>query len=145
MKNKGLSLVKLFILALAVATALPVLSYAETVRGKFTLESETHWSSAVLPAGDYEFTLDPGTTPAIVAIRKKSGEAVVMLVSSTVSEPSNSSASSLNLETRSDGVFVKSMTLGGVGMEMHFLLPKEKVAIAQTAKQQPAAVPGFAQ
>src|SRR5690242_20972751 len=52
---------------------------ASDLVGSFTLPSETHWGTVVLPAGDYTFTLDRATLDGRIRIaRGNNRRAIVM-------------------------------------------------------------------
>jgi hypothetical protein len=79
------------------ATCLSASSFnaQSTFRGKFTLQHETRWADAVLPAGDYVVVLDRvyANGPIITSIRNAAtGESVAMVLSANV----DSSAKGVN-------------------------------------------------
>lgn len=59
-------------------------------QGKFTLQGETRWGYAALPAGSYSVTLDCGTGVCIAAIRNaESGRTVAHVLSGTAENGAN--------------------------------------------------------
>ena len=56
--NQKFTVLRLLVLGLLVAGFSARPASAQTLKGTFTLPSETHWGIAMLPAGDYSFTLD---------------------------------------------------------------------------------------
>jgi hypothetical protein len=142
--RSGFWFAKCLVLALGLVAVVPATSYAETARGKFTLDSETHWGTAVLPAGDYEFSIDPSLSPTRVVVRRMSGEPAAIVVAVWTSAADSSAANSLHLESRGQDVFVSSLIL--TDAELHFVVPKAKeVLVQQTAKVRLPAASGSAQ
>ena len=126
---------KVLILAFSVIAAGPLAAHAQSfTRGKFTLSSETHWGTAVLFAGSYEFLLQTSTAPARVMLRKADGDYVAVVVPVFTSTQSSATTSSLHLESRGSEVFVSSLYLNDLNTELHFAVPKASGAvIARTA------------
>src|SRR5438132_13663729 len=46
--------------------------------GKFTLPFEAHWAGAVLPAGDYTFSIPSGNAPYLLYVRGEGKTAIIM-------------------------------------------------------------------
>ena len=139
MKNllNGFTRTKVFVLALAFA--LPMMAHAEGFKGKFTLTSETHWGSAVLTPGGYDFTLDSASAPSRVVIRGADGHVVAILISMWASEAYRVKDNRLQLETRGSEIYVSAVYLADVDTEMHFAVPPMEGTLARsTAKTQPA-------
>jgi hypothetical protein len=114
--------------ALLAVTALnfaPSLAMAEEpVRGKFTLAHEVHWGSALVPAGDYEFSYKPYETSSILTLTKvgtaRAGY-MLLVVSAEDSKPTDSNR--LMLQTIGDGSYVSSMELSRAGTKLYFSVP----------------------
>jgi hypothetical protein len=125
----------ILILAVSVIATSPLAAHAQSfTRGKFTLSSETHWGTAVLFAGSYEFLLQTSTAPARVILRKADGEYVAVVVPMFTSTQSSATTSSLHLESRGSEVFVSSLYLNDPNTELHFTVPKAGGALmARTA------------
>jgi hypothetical protein len=125
-------------LALAAMSFTPSLAAAdETARGKFTLTHNVRWGSAVVPAGDYEFSYDPSEPSPVLTITKINGThaAFMMLVTNTeASKPSDSNQ--LLLQTGADGSYVSTMQLAECGITLHFMVPSH--SLKQLAKAAPA-------
>jgi hypothetical protein len=116
---------KVLILAFSVIAASPLAAHAQSfTRGKFTLSSETHWGTAVLFAGSYEFLLQTSTAPARVMVRKADGDYVAVIVPVFTSTQSSATTSSLHLESRGSEVFVSSLYLNDLSTELHFNVPR---------------------
>jgi len=125
--------------ALLAATTLsfaPSLAHAqEPVRGEFTLSHEVHWQNAVVPAGDYRFSLQPEGAASMLFLAKLDGRRAgfMFLVQDTESAKS-SAVNKLILESTPAGSYVRAMQLPEFGVTLHFRVPAEKqVARAGTA------------
>lgn len=148
MKNSMRSFSKILVLALGAIAASPLAAHGQSfTRGKFTLANETHWGTAVLSAGSYEFLLQTSTTPARVMVRKADGDFVAIVVPAWTSTNSPVSDSGLHLETRGQSVFVSSLYLNDLSTELHFTVPKtgEAVITREAAKASTPAVVAAAQ
>jgi hypothetical protein len=130
---------KVFTLVLVAIFALPMLAHAEGYKGKFTLTAETHWGSAVLAPGDYDFMLDSASAPTRVVVRSANGDVVAILVSMWTSETSAVKTNSLQLEARGSDTFVSAVYLTDMGTEVHFAVPTIKTGtIAKETAKTPA-------
>ena len=98
--------------------------------GKFTLPTTVQWGTAVLPAGDYSFTLNSATLGGI-AIVQGEGKAV-MVISNAVSDRSTSEHSSLLIVRSGGSARVRSMHLAELGRDFYYRAPKgENQLLAQ--------------
>lgn len=142
--NSLRSFSKVLILALGVIAASPLTAHGQSfTRGKFTLSSETHWGTAVLSAGSYEFLLQTSTAPARVMVRKADGDFVAIVVPMWTSSQSSASDSGLRLESRGQDVFVSSLFVNDMNTELHFRVPKTNEAVVARAAAKVSA-PGVA-
>jgi hypothetical protein len=129
-------LVKVLILAAGVlgASAVPAQAQAAAT-GTFTLTHETRWGGAVLPPEDYAFSLASQNWPAQVIVRQASGPKVAIVLPQTVSEEKLTGMSQLVLQHKADGeTFVSALSLGDLGVALHYASPKAAVPAAETAK-----------
>ncbi len=97
---------------------------AEKARGKFTLTHEVHWQNALLPAGDYKFSLDSDGVAGTIVLSKISGsaEGFLLMVHST-DENIGSGPGRLVLESTSQGTYVSAMRLPEYGFTLRFKVP----------------------
>ena len=95
---------------------------AQEQGGSFTLPFRTHWGNAVLPPGNYTFTLLFTQDPYLVDIRGKSASAFILAVGSTIGTTAD--------DTRLDVVriggehFVRRLELKERGITLRFRAPK---------------------
>jgi hypothetical protein len=111
----------------------PSLASAQEARGRFVLTHEVHWQSALLPAGEYEFTSKPEGPSEMLFVRKLSGSGpgFLMLVTD-VTQTKPSGSDHLLLVPREGRSFVSAMDLPEAGVTLHFAVPSEtrQVAVA---------------
>ena len=93
---------------------------AENHKGSFTLPFEVRWGTAVLPAGDYTFTIDTDKGPNLATIRGDNGAA--MIIANGKSDRQFSGRSSLVLARRGRT---------GVVRELHLAIPGLKPAYSR--------------
>jgi hypothetical protein len=95
---------------------------AQAFQGSFTLPEEVRWQSAVLPAGDYTFTIASTTFPARIVIRGKNQAAVVMTVG--LSEKPMEAPSHLKIERRGEARYVRELYLADINLHLRYFVPK---------------------
>ena len=125
------------LLALSAMSSTPsAVAAVEPARGKFTLVHDVHWGSALVPAGDYEFSYDPYQPSAVLTLTKLSGTRAGFMVLVTSAEQSKSSDSNqLLLRTVADSKYVSAMQLAECGVTLYFSAPSHR--LQQTAKVTP--------
>jgi hypothetical protein len=113
-------------------------SAQEAAHGKFTLKHDVRWQNALVPAGEYRFSLDPEGASGLLTLSKLDGSRTgfLMMVTDT-DEMTGSGPSLLVLETTAQGSYVSAMELPGFGVTLHFRVPSEatekQIAKAVTA------------
>jgi hypothetical protein len=106
--------------------------------GTFTLTRETHWGGAVLPPGDYAFSLASPNWPSQLVVRKASGPHVAIVMPQRITQERVTPASNLTLHREQDGeAFVTTLYLGDLGLALHYPSPKAPVAASETARLGP--------
>ncbi|HSU32546.1 MAG TPA: hypothetical protein VLJ11_15040 [Bryobacteraceae bacterium] len=96
---------------------------AADVNGSFTLPLQTHWGSAVLPAGDYTFSLDHAMQNGQIIVRRgNDGVAVVLAQGMDVTSYSASATSSMLIV----GNRVRSLHLAPVGLTYTYSIHPER-------------------
>jgi hypothetical protein len=122
------------LLALSALSLVPALASAQSsAYGQFTLPHDVHWQNAVVPAGDYKFSVEGDGALGVLTLNKMSGARTgfVFLVSST-DDTKPAGTSLLVLESTSAGSYVSAMQLPQFGMTLHFAVPAaEEKAIAK--------------
>jgi len=130
--------------ALLAASALsftPSLASAqERAYGKFTLTHDVHWQNALVPAGDYRFSIDSEGPSGMLTLSKLSGARtgfLFMVHDTDQSKPSD--LSRLVLQTTPEGSYVSAMQLPEFGVTLNFAVPslttEKQMARAGTTAQ----------
>jgi hypothetical protein len=88
---------------------------AQSLQGKFTLQHTARWGQAVIPAGEYRFTLDPGAAPALVVIYDANTGRRVAFVSSPIAEGNAKGGSALLIGRRGNQREIYSLRLAELG------------------------------
>jgi hypothetical protein len=122
------------VLTLSALSFAPSLAAAQDAGGTFILSHEVHWQKAVVPAGEYRFTVEPKGPAKLLSLRKVgvNGTSFLMMVND-VEETQRSDLSRLVMVSRSSGSFVQQMQLPEFGMTLLFAVPKETREVAQAA------------
>jgi hypothetical protein len=105
---------RVLILAGFVACLTGGVASAQDFSGKFTLPFEARWGSAILPAGDYSFTMDMARAPFLAKIRGENG--TVLVLAQSVSDRSIAAQNELILVPRAGKYTVRALNLAGVGL-----------------------------
>jgi hypothetical protein len=145
--SSGFSFLKVIILALVAVAVIPSAAHAQAyTHGKFTLTTETHWGTAVLSAGSYEFMIESANPPSRVIVRRADRGYVAIVVPTWISA-ANSTDTSLRLESRGQEQFVSALCLNDANTELHFMVPKanEEALAPTTAEVKTSTASGSAQ
>jgi len=117
---------KIVIFALGVMFALPAMANAQ-FKGKFTLASETHWGSAVLAPGSYDFTLDSASAPTKIFVRDENRKVAAILISTWSSANTQAKTNALELTMHGGSAFITAVYLKDADTELHFMVPKDTI------------------
>ena len=126
------------LLAFTTLNLVPAVAHAQELgRGQFTLPREVRWQNAVVPAGDYRFSLESSGAAGMLHLTKLDGKpAGFMFLVPDTEAAKSSDPSRLVLERTAEGTYVSSMQLPEFGITLHFPVPEEKqVARAAGAPQ----------
>jgi hypothetical protein len=132
-------LLKVLVLAVAAMGASAIPTYAQSATGTFTLAHKVRWAGAVLPPGDYTFSLESQNSPARILVRQVSGSTVALVLPQAVSEDKVGGASSLVLYKEGGESVVSSLRLVNLGIALQFASPKLAMPLAETAGLGPIA------
>jgi hypothetical protein len=130
---------KFLLAAVSALSLLPSVAVAQDAKGKFTLAREVRWGTAVLPAGEYSYTIERHAAGTVMLHALSGGPSAIVLPNSSSIVGANS-ASRLTLTQYGGGWFVTSMTLGGDGEVLYFTPhitsapPQEAKAAAKIAE-----------
>jgi hypothetical protein len=114
--------------ALLAATSLnfaPTLASAqEKAQGNFTLKHDVRWQNAVVPAGEYHFSLNSDGVSGILTLSKLSGVRTgFMLMVHDTDDAKPSDLTRLMLESTPGGSYVSAMQLPQIGLRLNFTVP----------------------
>jgi hypothetical protein len=124
--------------ALLVLSALnyaPSLVSAQDEGGRFTLPHEVHWQNAIVPAGDYSFTLQSvGPAEMLMLKRLSGGPASFMLLVNDADAAADSGRAGIMLASKAGVSYVSAMNLPQLDVALHFAAPRieKEIARAQT-------------
>ena len=114
-------------------------AHAQTATGTFTLTHKVRWSGAVLPPGDYKFSLDSERSPARVTVRQVNGPTVAILLPKAISDDGLTGTSTLVLQDAGGESVVSTLRLKCIGLALEFPTPKLATPAAETAGLGPIA------
>jgi hypothetical protein len=139
---RKVSLLKVLVVLAGAIAASASPAHAETTKGTFTLSHKVRWGTAVLPAGNYEFSVDTQTSPARVMVRDLSGTTSAMILSQAHSDQKLAGGSALVMEKEAGESVVSRLKLANIGVELEFYsgkgaAPAETAALAPIADSQP--------
>jgi hypothetical protein len=97
---------------------------AQAFKGSFTLPTEVRWQNAVLPAGDYTFTMNSAAYPSTIVIRGNNQSAMVMTVG--LSDKIVETPSRLSIERRGQTRFVRELYLAEIHLHLSYSVPKSE-------------------
>jgi hypothetical protein len=141
-KGDSMTAIRKFVYtALLAATGLtfaPTLASAQgNAHGKFTLTHEVHWQNALVPAGDYRFSLESDGVAGVLTLSKISGASTgFLLMGYETGDANPSDGSRLLIDTTPRGTYVSAMQLPEFGMTLNFAVPAqatEKLAATAAA------------
>lgn len=144
MKSKGSSgLVKSVMFVLLVASLSPSLAKAQAAaEGKFSLPFATRWGTAILPPGDYSFSIKSAYPPSVIVVRPQSRQgAAAMILAQAYSTEGSSGTSALTV-TRNEGKpFVSALYLRELGLTLHYFVPPTHRAKGEESARGPDRMP----
>jgi hypothetical protein len=92
--------------------------------GKFSLPHDVYWQNAIVPAGEYRFSYDPGSGLGVLTLSKVNGaHAGFMFIVRDEENTKPSGLSRLLLEKTAAGSYVEALQLPEFGMTLHFAAP----------------------
>jgi hypothetical protein len=128
------------LMALSTLNFAPTTAAQTSMRGKFTLPHDVHWENAIVPAGDYQFSLDSDAIEVLRLDELSGAHAGFTFVVHEEAADERKEVSRIMLETTSAGSYVTSMQLPAYGRALNFNVPASiaKKQIARAATPPPA-------
>ena len=99
-------------------------AFAQSASGNFTLTHEVIWQNAVVPAGEYRFSIESRGPSALLTLRSLNGarEGFLILVNE-VGSAKYAETSRLVMVSRAGRSFVRSLELPEYETVLHFAVP----------------------
>jgi hypothetical protein len=114
------------LLALAALSFVSSAAAQSMAHGKFALPHEVHWQNALVPAGDYRFSLDGNGSLCVLTLAKMSGTRTgFLLLIKGVDDAKATDTNKLVLERTANGSYVSAMQLSQFGMTLRFEVPAQ--------------------
>jgi hypothetical protein len=102
----------------------PSLASAQDEGGSFKLAHEVSWQNAVVPAGEYRFSLQPMGPWEMLTLTKIAGKPASFMLTAKVTEAvAGSETARLVIDSRSGKTFVSAMDLPQFEVTLHFAAP----------------------
>jgi hypothetical protein len=127
------------LLTISALNLAPGQASAQDASGTFTLAHEVHWQNAIVPAGEYRFTVGATGPLEVLTLRSLSahGSSFMLPVKGTADSQA-ADLSQIVLVPRSGVIFVSTMQLPESGMTLHFDVPSGNREMAQAVATSPA-------
>jgi hypothetical protein len=123
MKNNLSRILAIVAIALIGVCAAPAPAAAQDAyHGRFTLTHDVRWSQALLPAGEYTFSLKSTALPAQILVHGPNGFVTVM--TSATDTKKNDALSSITIERRGGMRVVSDLYLAELGIDLRYSAPK---------------------
>jgi hypothetical protein len=113
------------LLVLSAMSIAPGRASAQDAAGTFTLTHEVHWQNAIVPAGEYRYTIGANGPLDLLTLRKLSGSGAGFMLMADVEQSQPTGISQIVLVSRSNESFVSEMQLPDCGITLHFAVPPE--------------------
>jgi hypothetical protein len=114
------------LLTLSALNFAPSLASAQNVAGRFKLPHDVRWQNAMIPAGDYKFTVETKGASELLTLSKVSGSSAgYMLMVTDSNTNTHLSDSRIIMVVRGGKSFVREMELPELGMTLNFPVPTE--------------------
>jgi len=123
MKNNVSRILAVVAIALIAVCAAPAPAAAQDAyKGRFTLTHDVRWSQALLPAGEYTFSLKSTALPAQILVHGPNGFAILM--TSATDTKKNDAPSSITIERHGGMRVVSDLYLAELGIDLRYSAPK---------------------
>lgn len=101
----------------------------EMAKGKFTLAHDVRWQNAVVPAGEYRFSLDFQGAGGVLMVRGVHSGFMFMVRDTVDAKPSD--LNRLVLKATPEGSYVSAMQLPEFGVTLKFSVPSTERQMAK--------------
>jgi len=101
-------------------------SAQERAQGNFTLTHDVHWQNALVPAGEYRFSLNSDGVAGVLTLSKRSGARTgFMFMVRDTDDTKPTDHSRLVLQATPEGTYVSAMQLSEFGLTLNFTVPTQ--------------------
>ena len=130
---RGSSAVLFAILIIVGIIWFPICVYAQSsAGGEFRLSQSVHWGSAVLPTGEYLYSVESRSGMTVVQVRQIGGSFAGVFLPRTFSESGDSGSRGIALARIGEEMFVTSLRVGERGLVLNFSPPNAETGVARS-------------
>ncbi|HEY0704138.1 MAG TPA: hypothetical protein VGD60_15315 [Candidatus Acidoferrales bacterium] len=127
--------VQVLLLSLLSSTVVPMVAHAEEAHGRFTLTSETHWGTAVLPAGEYTYTLATRSAMPVILLRSVKGTEAAFISAYRETSTTATTPNAITIQAIGNVKVITELHVNDAGLVLHYRAPAlETAAKAADAK-----------
>jgi hypothetical protein len=126
--------VQVLLLSLLSSTVVPIAAHAEEVHGRFTLSSETHWGTAVLPAGEYTYTLATRSAMPVILLRAVNGTEAVFISADSETGTTDKTPNAITIAAYGQVHVITELHVNDAGLVLHYRAPALEAAAAKAAE-----------
>ena len=126
------SINRLFFSAIMLLAVSFVPATAQDALGKFTLAKAVHWGRAVLPAGEYNYSLEH-QAGQLLFVRSTNNQTSAIVLVNSASFVKDQGHDRITLQRQGDDWFVTSMVIASLGQELSFGSPTGRVEAAKNS------------
>jgi hypothetical protein len=131
------------VLVLSALNFAPSFASAQDEGGNFTLPHEVYWQGAIVPAGEYSFTLQSMGPSEMLMLRKISGASASFMLMANDTDVIGDADTARLIIAAKDGVrYISRLSLPQFEVTLHFAVPR--VTGKEIAELKAAAVTGAA-
>lgn len=127
---RGIAVVVYAILAVVGMIGFPFYVHAQaSAGGQFKLSQSVHWGSAVLPTGEYTYSVESGSGMTVVRVQQIGGRFTGFFVPKTSSEGGDSGLRGIAVAQIGEEMFVTSLRVEERGLVLNFSPPGEETVV----------------
>jgi hypothetical protein len=129
---RSIAVVVYAILALVGMIGFPISGHAQaSAGGQFKLSQSVHWGSAVLPTGEYTYSVESGSGMTVVRVQQIGGRFTGFFVPKTSSEGGDSGSRGIAVAQIGEEMFVTSLRVEERGLVLNFSPPNADAEVVR--------------
>jgi hypothetical protein len=130
---RGISTALFAILVIVGIIGFPFCVHAQaSAGGEFRLSQSVHWGSAVLPTGDYLYSVESRSGMTVVQVHQMGGSFAGVFLPKAFSESGDSGSRGIALARIGEEMFVTSLRVGERGPVLNFSPPNAETGVARS-------------